>query len=589
MRDNTSRKSGIRVLAVAMILCYGLMTGFFLSGDSSRIYANSSSARNARSINKGLAQYRSKAHAKASKSKNVAKRKKVTSSIGTLAAGITDGNKSTNKWVGLPEGLQWIQIDLGQSYSINQVKLWHYFGDSRSYHDVIVRVSNDGNFVTGTTVFNNDTDNSAGFGIGTAGEYRETRAGKTITFTAVNARYVRIYSNGNTANSYNHYVETEIWSGGSGGSTVSNLPLTAGISVDNVQNTGNYTVKVTVPAGDTATVLRLYEGNSIVLSRTVITNAATVQTFTYPVSGKAAGSYVYRAESINAYGTTSSASLTVTVGNATPSPAVGKIMFDDFNYKSSADSALSAHGWWVRTGSGEPGPSGCTWSANNITFPTDSQNSSNMMMRLTATTNGSKTSQAEIETTSQKYYEGTYAARVRFTDAPASGPDGDQIVETFFTISPLDYDNDPKYSELDFEYLANGGWDVSGSAMWMTSWYTYTPEPWSQDSFSTTSRLSYNGWHTLVLVVTNSEMKYYLDGVLKATQTGKYYPRKKMTINFNLWFIAEGLLSNTASRSYIQDVDWVFHIKDTVVTTEQINTQVQSYRAQNITFTDQVN
>jgi hypothetical protein len=101
--------------------------------------------------------------------------------------------------------------------------------------------------------------------------------------------------------------------------------------------------------------------------------------------------------------------------------------------------------------------------------------------------------------------------------------------------------------------------------------------------------MSYNGWHTLVLVVADGEMQYYIDGVLKATQAGKYYPRKKMSINFNLWFIAEGLLSNTASRSYIQDVDWVFHIKDAVLTTEQINAQVQSFRAQNITFTDTVN
>jgi hypothetical protein len=586
MVDNPLRKSGIKILAVVIVLCYGLMMGVFLSGDLPGIYAKSSSNRNARSHSKNnsLIQGGSSVLAKASGSQNVAARKKVTSSIGVLAAGITDGNKNTNKWVGLPEGLQWIQIDLGQSYLINQVKIWHYFGDGRSYHDVIVRVSNDGSFASGTTVFSNDSNNSAGFGIGTAGEYRESSSGKTIAFTPLNARYVRIYSNGSTANIYNHYVEVEVWNGGG---AANNLPLPAGISVDNPYNTGNYTVTVTIPAGDTATNLRLYEGNSIVLSRTVTPNSTNAQTFTCPVTGKAAGAYIYRAESMNVNGTTPSANLTVTVGNATS--VVGKIMFDDFNYSNSADSALSAHGWWVRTGSGGPGPSGCTWSSNNITFLTDSQNSSNKLMRLTATTNGSRTSQAELDATAEKYFAGTYAARVRFTDAPLSGPDGDQIVETFFTISPLSYNNDPNYSELDFEYLANGGWDVPGPTMWMTSWYTYTPDPWYQDSLSNNSRTSYNGWHTLVLVVAGGEMKYYIDGALKATHTGKYYPRKKMSINFNLWFIAEGLLSNTASRTYIQDVDWVFHIKDTVLTTEQINAQVQSYRAQNITFTDTVN
>ena len=33
-----------------------------------------------------------------------------------------------------------------------------------------------------------------------------------------------------------------------------------------------------------------------------------------------------------------------------------------------------------------------------------------------------------------KFKNGTCAARVRFADAPASGPDGDHLVQTFFTI-----------------------------------------------------------------------------------------------------------------------------------------------------------
>jgi len=39
------------------------------------------------------------------------------------------------------------------------------------------------------------------------------------------------------------------------------------------------------------------------------------------------------------------------------------------------------------------------------------------------------------------------------------GPDGDQIVETFYTISQMD---EPSYSEADFEYLPNGGWGQEG-------------------------------------------------------------------------------------------------------------------------------
>ena len=109
-------------------------------------------------------------------------------------------------------GLQWVQTDLGASYDINEINLWHYFGDGRSYHDVVVQLSDDATFASGTvTVFNNDKDGSAGLGVGTDSEYSETSAGKAISFNTVNARYARFYSNGSTVNGANHYVEIEVY------------------------------------------------------------------------------------------------------------------------------------------------------------------------------------------------------------------------------------------------------------------------------------------------------------------------------------------------------------------------------------------
>ncbi|WP_068622539.1 G5 domain-containing protein [Trichococcus ilyis] len=109
-------------------------------------------------------------------------------------------------------GLQWVQLDLGAVHELNTIKLWHYFGDGRSYRDVIVQISNDPSFSSGVvTVFNNDTDGSAGLGAGTDSEYIETSLGKILSFNSVNARYARFYSNGSTATGWNHYVEIEVY------------------------------------------------------------------------------------------------------------------------------------------------------------------------------------------------------------------------------------------------------------------------------------------------------------------------------------------------------------------------------------------
>ena len=125
---------------------------------------------------------------------------------------VTDGLKDTNTYYDMTTGLQCVQLDLGASYNLSDIKLWHYFADARKYHDVVVRVSNSSTFASGvTTVFNNDTNNSAGFGTGTDSEYAETSTGKDIPVASVNARYVRLYSNGSNVNAYNHYVEVEVY------------------------------------------------------------------------------------------------------------------------------------------------------------------------------------------------------------------------------------------------------------------------------------------------------------------------------------------------------------------------------------------
>lgn len=142
--------------------------------------------------------------------------KTVTSSddfplIGELSL-VTDGDKDAGEgyFVELMDGLQWIQIDLEQSQPIHAIWLWHFHSQKRAYHDVIVQVSDDPEFGEATTIFNNDYDDSAGMGKGGDRPYVETRFGKVIDGKGATGRYVRLYSQGNTSNQMNHYIEVEV-------------------------------------------------------------------------------------------------------------------------------------------------------------------------------------------------------------------------------------------------------------------------------------------------------------------------------------------------------------------------------------------
>lgn len=149
---------------------------------------------------------------------NLAKGKKVTSSdprpvIGELSY-ITDGNRSGTEesYVELGPMAQWVQIDLGAAAEIYAIYLWHFFREARGYHDVIVEVADNAEFTSNVrTIYSNDQDNSLGKGIGKERPYIETNFGKLIDAKGVTARYVRLHSNGNTANDLNHYIEVEVF------------------------------------------------------------------------------------------------------------------------------------------------------------------------------------------------------------------------------------------------------------------------------------------------------------------------------------------------------------------------------------------
>ena len=127
---------------------------------------------------------------------------------------ITDGDKEAadGSFVELGPLLQHVTIDLEKPHEVFAVVVWHYHKQPRAYLDVIVQTADDPDFISNVaTLFNNDINNSAGLGAGTDMHYVETNKGELIDAKGITARYVRLYSNGNSVNDLNHYIEVEVY------------------------------------------------------------------------------------------------------------------------------------------------------------------------------------------------------------------------------------------------------------------------------------------------------------------------------------------------------------------------------------------
>ena len=65
------------------------------------------------------------------------------------------------------QGVNSVIVDLEEVYEIDYLKIWHYWGDGRTYHNAKTEVSIDG--ITWNIVFDSSV----------TGEYAETSAGRT--------------------------------------------------------------------------------------------------------------------------------------------------------------------------------------------------------------------------------------------------------------------------------------------------------------------------------------------------------------------------------------------------------------------------
>ena len=134
------------------------------------------------------------------------------SSDSASAAKVLDEDENTFITLPLPKPAkpQFVQLEFAKPFGARTVKI--IGGPGMPECNGVVQVSDDPAFKTGVnTIFNSDFRNELGLGAGKDLNYIETYQGKLIDAKGVKGRFVRLYSNGNTASKLNHYIEVEVW------------------------------------------------------------------------------------------------------------------------------------------------------------------------------------------------------------------------------------------------------------------------------------------------------------------------------------------------------------------------------------------
>jgi len=101
------------------------------------------------------------------------------------------------------------------------------------------------------------------------------------------------------------------------------------LSTNNYDGSANYTITFNIWWGNNATSYKVYENNNVVLSGPINANSPNGQTATFNFSNKANGTYLYKMDLTNAFGTavSSTISIIVTKGGITPIETVAAPAF----------------------------------------------------------------------------------------------------------------------------------------------------------------------------------------------------------------------------------------------------------------------
>lgn len=116
---------------------------------------------------------------------------------------IVDGDITTSNYA-LPSsyGLQCITVDLGETYNLDEIALWHYYNDSRTYYSNTTYVSNDGTY---WVVAMNSAEAETANGQRVSAYYDQEITNPNLN----NVRYLKDCINGSSSNTYNPWVELQ--------------------------------------------------------------------------------------------------------------------------------------------------------------------------------------------------------------------------------------------------------------------------------------------------------------------------------------------------------------------------------------------
>ena len=129
-------------------------------------------------------------------------------------AKITDGNKDLyeESIVLMRKGVQHLDIGLKKPSEIFAIVIWHAHDTQKVYRNVVVQIADDAAFTQNVRIiYNNDSENKSGQGVGTDRQYFESAEGKLIEVKGAKAQFIRLWSRGNTESAQNEYTEVEVW------------------------------------------------------------------------------------------------------------------------------------------------------------------------------------------------------------------------------------------------------------------------------------------------------------------------------------------------------------------------------------------